>query len=47
MISTAKFCGWGANHKRLMSTVFGHVQWLSMVGQDPPSPRTWSTSIRR
>jgi choline dehydrogenase-like flavoprotein len=38
MISTAKFCGWGANHKTLMSTVFGHVQWLTMVGQDPPVP---------
>jgi choline dehydrogenase-like flavoprotein len=38
MISTAKFAGWGANHKRVMGSTFGHVQWLTMVGQDPPVP---------
>jgi choline dehydrogenase-like flavoprotein len=38
MISTAKFAGWGANHKTAMGATFGHVQWLTMVGQDPPVP---------
>jgi choline dehydrogenase-like flavoprotein len=38
MISTAKFAGWGANHKTTMGAVFGHVQWLMMNGQDPPVP---------
>jgi choline dehydrogenase-like flavoprotein len=38
MISTAKFAGWGANHKRVMGEVFGRVQWLMMNGQDPPVP---------
>jgi choline dehydrogenase-like flavoprotein len=38
MISTAKFAGWGAGHKTVMNATFGHVQWLTMVGQDPPVP---------
>src|SRR5437588_6594563 len=36
IISTAKFAGWGSGHKEKMRRVFGHVQWLAMVGQDPP-----------
>ena len=36
MISTAKLAGWGANHKRTMGALFGHWQWLTMNGQDPP-----------
>jgi choline dehydrogenase-like flavoprotein len=36
IISTAKFVGWGATHKARMQTMFGHVQWLDMNGQDPP-----------
>ncbi len=38
MISTAKLAGWGAEHKNVMSALFGHWQWLTMVGQDPPVP---------
>jgi choline dehydrogenase-like flavoprotein len=38
MISTAKFVGWGHLHKAIMGKVFGHVQWLTMNGQDPPVP---------
>ncbi|HEY1592168.1 MAG TPA: GMC family oxidoreductase [Solirubrobacteraceae bacterium] len=38
MISTAKFAGWGAAHKQAMAREFGHVQWITMVGQDPPVP---------
>ena len=36
IISTAKFAGWGANHKSEMQRIFGHVQWLGMMAQDPP-----------
>ena len=36
MIATAKFAGWGAGHKQIMSSTFGHAQWLRMNGQDPP-----------
>lgn len=36
MISVAKFVGWGAAHKAGMGAVFGHTQWLTMNGQDPP-----------
>ena len=36
IISTAKLAGWGAQHKTLMKQIFGHSQWLTMVGQDPP-----------
>jgi choline dehydrogenase-like flavoprotein len=36
IISVAKFVGWGAAHKTAMKAVFGHTQWLTMVGQDPP-----------
>ena len=38
MIATAKFSGWGAAHKQVMSNTFGHTQWLTMNGQDPPVP---------
>ena len=38
MISTAKVAGWGANHKNTMGSLFGHWQWLTMNGQDPPVP---------
>ena len=36
IISEAKFCGWGASHKASMRLQFGHTQWLTMNGQDPP-----------
>jgi gluconate 2-dehydrogenase alpha chain len=36
IISTAKFVGWGAAHKAIMRQTFGHTQWLTMNGQDPP-----------
>lgn len=36
IISTAKTAGWGMGHKLFMSKVFGHFQFLAMVGQDPP-----------
>ncbi len=36
IISTAKFVGWGLAHKAAMSAMFGHTQWIGMVGQDPP-----------
>lgn len=36
MISTAKVAGWGRAHKERMRTLFGHTQWLGMIGQDPP-----------
>jgi choline dehydrogenase-like flavoprotein len=38
MISTAKFAGWGGAHKQAIAREFGHVQWVGMVGQDPPVP---------
>jgi choline dehydrogenase-like flavoprotein len=36
LISTAKFMPWGAAHKPAMQRYFGHVQYLAMIGQDPP-----------
>jgi choline dehydrogenase-like flavoprotein len=36
IISTAKLAGWGRAHKEFMRRVFGHVQFVGMVGQDPP-----------
>lgn len=36
IIATAKTVGWGSGHKELMRRIFGHVQFLGMVGQDPP-----------
>src|SRR5579884_1300549 len=36
MIAVAKLCGWGQAHKAAMGRVFGHTQWLTMNGQDPP-----------
>lgn len=36
IISTAKTLGWGRGHKELMQRVFGHVQFLGMIGDDPP-----------
>jgi choline dehydrogenase-like flavoprotein len=38
MINMAKTVGWGANHKQGMNQLFGHLFFLSMVGQDPPVP---------
>jgi len=38
MISVAKFTGWGMGHKEKMGAIFGHTQWLTMNGQDPPVP---------
>jgi choline dehydrogenase-like flavoprotein len=38
IISLAKFVGWGLAHKTAMKEVFGHWQWIGMVGQDPPVP---------
>jgi choline dehydrogenase-like flavoprotein len=36
LVSLAKTVGWGAAHKLGMQTLFGHLQFLSMIGQDPP-----------
>ncbi len=36
IISTAKSLGWGLGHKELMRRVFGHVQFIGMIGDDPP-----------
>lgn len=36
IISTAKTVGWGRGHKQAMRSVFGHVQFLGMIGDDPP-----------
>lgn len=36
LISMAKTVGWGQTHKKMMSYAFGHLQFLSMIGQDPP-----------
>jgi choline dehydrogenase-like flavoprotein len=38
VVSLAKTVGWGATHKVAMQTLFGHTQFLSMIGQDPPVP---------
>lgn len=36
IISTAKTANWGVQHKEFMRRVFGHVQFVSMIGDDPP-----------
>jgi choline dehydrogenase-like flavoprotein len=36
MISTAKTVGWGRLHKTGMQNIFGHFQFIGMIGQDPP-----------
>lgn len=36
LISMAKTVGWGATHKGAMQYLFGHLQFLSVIGQDPP-----------
>lgn len=36
IISTAKVAGWGSGHKEFMRRTFGHIQFLAMIGQDPP-----------
>jgi gluconate 2-dehydrogenase alpha chain len=36
IISSAKLAGWGRGHKQVMRRFFGHVQFLGMIGQDPP-----------
>ncbi len=36
IISTAKTLGWGRLHKTLMRNVFGHFQFVGMIGDDPP-----------
>jgi choline dehydrogenase-like flavoprotein len=36
LISTAKTLGWGALHKGAMQNVFGHFQFIGMIGNDPP-----------
>ena len=38
LISMAKTVGWGATHKGGMQSLFGHMQFLSIIGQDPPVP---------
>ena len=38
IVSTAKTLGWGRLHKGAMRQIFGHFQFLGMVGQDPPVP---------
>ncbi|MGH9307252.1 MAG: GMC family oxidoreductase [Acidimicrobiales bacterium] len=36
VVSLAKTVGWGVTHKPAMTALFGHMQFLSMIGQDPP-----------
>lgn len=36
LISMAKTVGWGPTHKGAMKYLFGHLQFLSIIGQDPP-----------
>lgn len=36
LISMAKTVGWGSTHKTAMRYLFGHLQFLSMIAQDPP-----------
>jgi choline dehydrogenase-like flavoprotein len=36
LVSLAKTVGWGPTHKLAMTELFGHMQFLSMIGQDPP-----------
>jgi choline dehydrogenase-like flavoprotein len=36
IISTAKTAGWGLAHKTFMRSTFGHLQFLGMIGDDPP-----------
>ncbi|HEX4865614.1 MAG TPA: GMC family oxidoreductase [Acidimicrobiales bacterium] len=38
IISMAKTVGWGLGHKPAMRLAFGHLQFLSIIGQDPPVP---------
>ncbi|HUA48544.1 MAG TPA: GMC family oxidoreductase [Solirubrobacteraceae bacterium] len=38
MINMAKTVGWGQQHKTTMNYLFGHLFFLSMIGQDPPVP---------
>ena len=38
MIELAKTVGWGPTHKPAMQALFGHMQFLSFIGQDPPVP---------
>jgi choline dehydrogenase-like flavoprotein len=38
MINLAKTIGWGSNHKNGMTYIFGHLFFMSMIGQDPPVP---------
>ena len=33
----AKTVGWGPTHKSAMQFLFGHLQFLSIIGQDPPA----------
>lgn len=39
LISTAKTVGWGRGHKDRVGRTFGHMQFLGLVGQDPPMRR--------
>ena len=36
LISLAKTVGWGPTHKTAMNLLFGRLQFLSIIGQDPP-----------
>ncbi len=36
IISAAKTVPWGLAHKEAMRRVFGHTQFIGMIGQDPP-----------
>lgn len=36
LVSMAKTVGWGKTHKGSMRSLFGHTQFLSVIGQDPP-----------
>ncbi|HVA74635.1 MAG TPA: GMC family oxidoreductase [Acidimicrobiales bacterium] len=36
LISMAKTVGWGQTHKEAMRYLFGHLQFLGIIGQDPP-----------
>lgn len=36
IVATAKTLPWGIGHKERMRRIFGHFQFLGMIGQDPP-----------
>jgi choline dehydrogenase-like flavoprotein len=42
LVSLAKTVGWGPAHKTAMKELTGHLQFLSMIGQDPP---VWTNTV--